>query len=297
MLSLRVSVQRTGRPSLRASQTTSTSSTLSIFAPKPPPTSGATTRICSGSSPSVPASTIRSWCGVCVESQAVRRPSSPTVAAAERGSSGHGAMRWLTSVPETTTSHPSKSFSSCSGEPERAATFVPASGKRSTSSFAASCGLDDCGQRVVVDEDELGGVRAGGAVVADDDRDDVADEADAVGGERRAPHARVEPGERRRPERAEVQVGGREHLDVREGLGRAGVDAVDAGVREQRADEGDRERALEGQVLHVAALAAEEPRVLLAENPMPEDAHVREPIDLSRSEQPTPVGLGGAREV
>ncbi len=145
MLSLRVSVQRTGRPSRRASQTISTSSALSIFAPKPPPTSGAITRTCAGSSPSVPASTMRSWCGVCVESQAVTRPSGPTSAAAERGSSGHGAIRWLTSVPETTTSQPSNSFSSCSGEPERQATFVPASGKSSTSSFAASCGLTTAG--------------------------------------------------------------------------------------------------------------------------------------------------------
>ena len=79
MLSLRVSVQRTGRPSLRASQTTSSSSALSIFAPKPPPTSGAITRTCSGSRPSMPASTMRSWWGVCVESQAVSRPSGPTL--------------------------------------------------------------------------------------------------------------------------------------------------------------------------------------------------------------------------
>ena len=88
---------------------------------------------------------MRSWCGVCVESHAVTRPSGPTSAAAERGSSGHGAMRWLTSVPETTASQPSNSFSSCSGEPERAATFVPASGKSSTSSFAASSGLTTTG--------------------------------------------------------------------------------------------------------------------------------------------------------
>ena len=92
------------------------------------------------------------------------RPSGPTSAAAERGSSGHGAIRWLTSVPETTTSQPSNSVSSCSAEPLRAATFVPASGKSSTSSFAASCGADDGRQRVVVDVDELGRVRAGGAV-------------------------------------------------------------------------------------------------------------------------------------
>ncbi len=145
MLSLRVSVQRTGRPSLRASQAMRISSGLIIFAPKPPPTSGAITRTSAGSSPSIPASTIRSWCGVCVDSHAVRRPSSPTSAAADRGSSGHGAIRWLSIVPETTASQPSNSFSSCSGEPERAATFVPESGKSSVLSSAASSGLTTTG--------------------------------------------------------------------------------------------------------------------------------------------------------
>ena len=138
MLSVRVSVQRTGRPSLRATQASTSSSVLSCFAPKPPPTSGLTTRTCAGSIPSVPAIPKRSWCGVCDGVQTVSRPSASKVATTERGSSGHGAIRGLTSVPETTTSQPSKSASSCSGEPERPATFVPASGKRSTSSFAAS---------------------------------------------------------------------------------------------------------------------------------------------------------------
>src|SRR5262245_60136982 len=152
MLSLRLSVQRTGRarlapasPRRRASQQTRISSTASILAPKPPPTSGAITRTCDGSRPSTPDRIIRSWCGVCVQSQAVSRPSSPTSAAADRGSSGHGAILWLTSVPETTASQPSKSLSSCSGEPERPATLVPTPGKSSTSSFAASSGVAAAG--------------------------------------------------------------------------------------------------------------------------------------------------------
>ena len=219
---------------------------------------------------------MRSWCGVCVESQAVSRPSGPSSAAHERGSSGHGAMRWLTSVPETTTSQSSNSFSSWSGEPERAATFVPASGKSSTSSFAASSGLTTVGQRVVVDEDELRGVRAGCAVVADHDRDDVADEADDVLGDQRSPHRLVQPGERRRPERRKVEIGTRQDLHAREGLGGRDVDFGDAGVREQRADERDRGRSLEGQVLHVTALAAEEARVLLPQYAIPEDAQATE---------------------
>ena len=54
-------------------------------------------------------------------------------------------MRWLSISPETTASQPSNSFSSCSGEPDRAATFVPESGNSSTSSFAASSGLTATG--------------------------------------------------------------------------------------------------------------------------------------------------------
>ncbi len=191
MLSLRVSVQRTGLPSLHATRRAAVSSTLNVLAPKPPPTSGAITRIWSGSRPSVSASRIWSWCGVCVDSQAVSRPSGPSSAAHDRGSSGHGAMRWLSSVPETTTSQPSNSFSSWSGEPERAATFVPASGKSSVSSFAASSGLTTpaAGRSR---RDELGGVCSRGAVVADHDRDDVADEADDVLGDERPAHGLVQ---------------------------------------------------------------------------------------------------------
>ncbi len=110
-----------------------------IFAPKAPPTSGAMTRIWDGSSPSTPASASRSPCGACVQSQAVSLPSS-NVAAIERGSSGHGAIRWLRSVSETTTSQPSKRSSACAAGSVWAATFVPASGKSSVSSFSASCG-------------------------------------------------------------------------------------------------------------------------------------------------------------
>ena len=75
----------------RASQTTRISSTLSHLRAEaaadvrarprgPAPGRGRASR----------RATRRSWCGVCVESQAVSRPSAPTSAAAERGSSGHG---------------------------------------------------------------------------------------------------------------------------------------------------------------------------------------------------------------
>jgi hypothetical protein len=129
MLSLRVSVQRTGLPRWRASQTTIVSSApKALFAPKPPPTSGAMTRNWPGSIPSVAARPKWSRCGTWVESHAVIRPSGPTSAAAERTSSGQAARRWLTSVSRTTTSQPSKSLGSWSERPARPATLVPISG-------------------------------------------------------------------------------------------------------------------------------------------------------------------------
>ena len=66
-------------------------------------------------------------------------------AAAERTSSGQAAMRWLTSVSETTTSQFSNSVGSWSMRPARPAMFVPTSGKSSSSSFAASFGSSRTG--------------------------------------------------------------------------------------------------------------------------------------------------------
>jgi hypothetical protein len=112
MLSVRVSVQRTGMPRFFASQTMSASSApKAAFAPKPPPTSGAMIRSSCGSSPSVGQRPWWSRCGTCVESQAVILPFDGS-AAAERTSSGHAAMRWLTSVSDTTTSQFSNSVGS-----------------------------------------------------------------------------------------------------------------------------------------------------------------------------------------
>ena len=76
--------------------------------------------------------------------------------------------------------------------------------------------IDDDGKRVVVDGDELGGVDARGARLAQDDRHDVADEANGAVGEVRTSHPLVETRDRRWLERAEVQVGGGEDLDAGE---------------------------------------------------------------------------------
>ena len=137
------------------------------------------------------------------------------------------------------------------------------------------CGVlprDDTRQWLVVDQDELGGVRAGRAVVADHDRDDVAHEANDVLGDERPPHGLVQTGERRRPVRRQVEIGMGQDAHVRESFGGRGVEFADPSVREQGADERDRRGPVEGQVLHVAPLAAEEARVLLPQHTIPEDA-------------------------
>ena len=137
--------------------------------------------------------------------------------------------------------------------------------------------IDDRGQRVVVDHHQLGGVGARRPVVRDHDRDDLTDEADDVLRDRRAQHARLDQGDRRRRDRRDVDVGARQHLHARKVCCGRGVDARDLRVRERGADESERDCALERQVLDVRPLAAEEAAVLLAENAVPEDAHGPEP--------------------
>ena len=137
MFSLRVSVHRNVRPVERASEATSTSSAARPLPPKPPPTSGAITRTCSGSIPSIPASPSRSWWGVWVDSHTVSRPCSSTIAAVDRGSTGHTARRWLTLWPYVTTSQSANRFSSASSGWCRH-TLVPTSSYSSISSRTAS---------------------------------------------------------------------------------------------------------------------------------------------------------------
>ena len=77
-------------------------------------------------------------------------------------------------------------------------TFVPCSGKRRISSGERPARVGGRRQRVVVDEDELGGVGACRAVLGDDHRDDLSGVADDLAGDERAAHARVDEGDRRR---------------------------------------------------------------------------------------------------
>src|ERR671917_1137566 len=104
MSSVRVAVPLTGLPVRRAHQQASTSSPyIWSLDPKPPPTSGATTRILSSVSPSWIERMTRAMWGICVALHIVSllwRHS----ATAPRGSIAAPAVRWLTIRFSTTTS-------------------------------------------------------------------------------------------------------------------------------------------------------------------------------------------------
>ncbi len=137
-------------------------------------------------------------------------------------------------------------------------------------------GIDHDGERVVVHCDELGGVDTCTPRLADDDRDDVADEADDTVCEVRSAHPLVEARHRRRLEPAEVGVGGREDLHPRQRRYRRRVDLAESRMRVRRADESRVERIGELEVLDVLAHTAQEPVVLPSEDPLPHHAaHAR----------------------
>ena len=136
--------------------------------------------------------------------------------------------------------------------------------------------VDHHRKRVVVDHHELGRVDTGRPVLADDDGDDLPDEANDILGHDRPAHLLEEAGKRRRPERRQADVVGREDADAGDRLGGALVDAVDLRVGEQRADERDRGGSLDRDVLDVLPAAAEETIVLRPQDPVPEDAHGEE---------------------
>ena len=146
---------------------------------------------------------------------------------------------------------------------------------------SASSRVDVDVERVVVDDHGLGGVGGLLAGLGDDGGDRLADVADAVAGEQRPGDGRVE----RRRDRLQAEVGRREdadHAGHRRRLGR--VDRRDRAVGDRRADVGDVGRAGElgdvVEVVEVHAAGGEELRVLLADDPIAEDAagHSNPPV-------------------
>ena len=181
---------------LMASRHTSTSSTFMAFAPKPPADVGRDDAHRSGSRPNIAASAVT----ILVRRLGGEPRREPPVVAHRarcvRGSSGLAAMRWLTTVPETTASQPSN----------RVLASLPA-GCAGTRSCRLSeqqdlvldrlPGIGDDGKLLVVDVDEVGRVGALLLSLGEDRGDDVADEAHGVGREQRTRHALVDAHERR----------------------------------------------------------------------------------------------------
>ena len=123
-------------------------------------------------------------------------------------------------------------------------------------------GVDHGRQRLVVDVDQLQGVPGRVPVVGHHERDLLALEPHLVGGQ----HGLGVPGQGRHP----GQPAGRQHgpgddrPDLGVGLGRGGVHGPDAGVRVRAAQHRAVQHAAELQVVDEAALAPDEPGVLLA---------------------------------
>ena len=130
--------------------------------------------------------------------------------------------------------------------------------------------LGDGGQRLVAHLDQLGGVLGDVAILRDHERDHLAHVADAVGGERRLGARLGEGGMRDEERRRLVQLAevGRRQDQVNAGQGARPrrVDRHDARMAVRTAEAGGVQHPLEVDVVHEAAEAAEQPRVLVAGN-------------------------------
>ena len=275
--SLRVSRQRTGRPSAFEIGPSSISSAyVPIFAPNAPPTSGVITRTWSASTPFAAAiGALTPW-ACWVDSHWWRRPSTQ-VAAEPRTSNGHGATRWLRKRPVTTTSQSLKysSVSVFSGMPSDGRVE---DGVRAGRLVDQGLGrhrrfdVDQGGEEVDVDEHHLGGVGGLRERLGDDRNDRFTDEADLVAGEHRARHGGVEL----RRHRLEPQRLGGEHADdAGHVLDPVDVDRQDRAVGDRRARVHHVQGAAEQVVLEVVdvhAAGGEELGVFLALNSGPQDA-------------------------
>ena len=125
--------------------------------------------------------------------------------------------------------------------------------------------VDDRGERVVLDVDEIDGVLGDVAIVRDDERDEVADEADLVLGERRARAVgHVLAGEREpRLVDTGIQISrGEDRMHAVEFERRGGVDAHDPCSGERAAHETGVEHAGPHDVVDIGAVAGEQPRIL-----------------------------------
>ena len=201
------------------------------------------------------------------------RPSSapPGRTAIALPSIGITASRWLTIRARTTTSA-SASGSASADAQRRPRGWCPAPGTAARRvRLERGLHVDDGGQRVVVDLDQLGGVDGGGLRLGDHDRDRLPDEPDPVGGQRRARQLRVD--DHQAVVGRQVEVGRGEHGD--DARRRRRGPAVSIPVITACAS-GERTNArcrtpVEGEVADVGAGAGDEVEVLDAADGGPEN--------------------------
>ena len=163
--------------------------------------------------------------------------------------------------------------------------------------LGGALGVDDGGQRLVVDLDQLGRVLGEVARLGHDERDRVADEADVAlgeGPEGRAGHGRRVTLEHGRLHRADVRVevrGGEHRPDAGHGPRRVDVEAGDPGVREVAAHERGVQHPRHDHVVDVGALPGQQPWVLA-----PADGLPHEPTGRRRAHGalPSPGRVGAA---
>ncbi len=156
---------------------------MPTLAPKPPPTSGATTRMAPGSSPSRPAEHEPGDLRVLSAHPDGQLAVGP-LGGSGAPSIGTGASRWFTMVRSTTTSQLSKAAGSA-GTPPVTATFDSAAGEQQRLAGQRRVDAHHRGQRLVVDADQFGRVLALVAVIGEHDRHRLADVAHPVNGEQR----------------------------------------------------------------------------------------------------------------
>ena len=278
MFSLRVSIQRTGRPTSRASQATRTSSgSAPTLAPKPPPTSGTRTRTCAASMPESAGELVAR--GV---RRLGRRPVREAAVLAPRGD-GDAALHRARGEPLAVKRRRDDDLAAVeqrrrrgSRAGTRAQTFVPTSGNSSASSASAVRGRRPPAARHV-DDDALGRV---GAL---EPRSSVSTTATISPTNRATSRAITGRGmplfEPRHRDRQRRRARRPRAVNARA----PGISATGA-----RVDAGDPARAARIERTNVACSApwrvdvvaegrraGDEPRVLAARDPVAEDAHGR----------------------
>ena len=136
--------------------------------------------------------------------------------------------------------------------------------------------VDDGGQRVVLDLDEVRGVLTLVGQLGEYDGDRVADEPDDLGGQQRAHHGRVVH-RQHRGQRGQAQIGGRQHRNhPGGGPGSRAVEGQDPGVRDRGPDEGQVQRALEPgvhEIVGVDAPRGQQYGVFDPDDPSSQNAH------------------------